>query len=400
MPIPRYRTHDGAALFSAGFRPFFLAAALWAAVAVPLWLMMFGGTRDVATALPPMTWHVHEMVYGYGAATLAGFLLTAIPNWTGRLPLQGGPLIGLVALWAAGRIVLLVPAAGSAAASIVDLAFPLVFLAVVAREIVAGRNWRNLPMVAALTGLLAGNTLVHLEALGLAASGDLGNRLGIATLLMLISLVGGRIVPSFTRNWLVKALPGAIVPAPFDRFDRVVLALTALALVLWVAVPDASVSAAAALAAGLALAARLGRWRGAPTWREPLVLVLHVGYGWLALGFILLGLNAFFPVLPPTAALHALTAGAIGTMTLAVMTRASLGHTGHALAAGRGTVAIYTLVTLAALLRLVAPLAASHYLLLLALAGAAWSGAFGLFALLYAPALARPRAVGKEPRPA
>jgi uncharacterized protein involved in response to NO len=157
------------------------------------------------------------------------------------------------------------------------------------------------------------------------------------------------------------------------------------------------VSAAAALAAGLALATRLGRWRGAPTSREPLVLVLHVGYGWLALGFILLGLNAFVPVLPPTAALHALTAGAIGTMTLAVMTRASLGHTGHALAAGRGTVAIYTLVTLAALLRLVAPLAASHYLLLLALAGAAWSSAFGLFALLYAPTLARPRAAS-QPR--
>ena len=400
MPIPRYRTHDGPALFSAGFRPFFLSAALWAALAVPLWLMMFGGTREVATALPPMTWHVHEMVYGYGAATLAGFLLTAIPNWTGRLPLQGGPLIILVALWAAGRVGLLVPGIGAIAASIVDLAFPLVFLVVVAREIAAGRNWRNLPMVAALAALLAGNALVHAESLGLAASADLGNRLGIATLLMLISLVGGRIVPSFTRNWLVKALPGAIEPAPFDRFDRAVLVLTALALILWVIVPDASVSAVAAFAAGLALAARLGRWRGGRTWREPLVLILHAGYGWLALGLVLLGLNAFVPLLPPTTALHALTVGAIGTMTLAVMTRAALGHTGHALAAGRGTIAIYALVTLAAALRLLAPSAGSRYLLVLALAGAAWSGAFGLFALLYAPVLARPRLTGNQPRPA
>jgi len=399
MPIPRYRTHEGPALFSAGFRPFFLGAALWSALAVPVWLMIFAG-HEGAPALAPMVWHAHEMVYGYGAATLAGFLLTAIPNWTGRLPLQGAPLAGLVGLWAAGRAVLLVPAVGAVAATIVDLAFPLVFLAVVAREIIAGRNWRNLPMVAALAALLAGNALVHADALGVSASADAGNRLGIATLLMLISLVGGRIVPSFTRNWLVKALPGATEPAPFDRFDRAVLALTAIALVLWVVVPDASASAVAALAAGLAIAARLARWRGGRTWREPLVLVLHVGYAWLALGLILLGLDAFVPLLPPSAALHALTVGAIGTMTLAVMTRASLGHTGRALAAGRGTVAIYMLVTIAALLRLHAPLAGSRYLLLLALAGAAWSAAFGLFALLYAPALARPRLRGEQPRPA
>jgi uncharacterized protein involved in response to NO len=400
MPIPRYRTQEGPALFSAGFRPFFLASALWAALAVPLWLMMFGGARDVPTVLAPMTWHVHEMVYGYGAATLAGFLLTAIPNWTGRLPLQGGPLVALVALWSAGRVVLLVPPVGAVAATLVDLAFPVAFLAVVAREIITGRNWRNLPMVAALAALLIGNSLVHAESLGIWASADAGNRLGIATLLMLISLVGGRIVPSFTRNWLVKALPGAIEPAPFDRFDRAVLALTALALVLWVIVPEALASAVAEFAAGLALAARLGRWRGAPTWREPLVLILHLGYGWLAFGLVLLGLDGFVPLLPPTVNACSAAVGAIGTMTLAVMTRASLGHTGRALAAGRGTVAVYALVTVAAILRLGAPLAGSRYLLLLALAGAAWSGAFGLFVLLYAPALARPRRRGTQPQQA
>jgi uncharacterized protein involved in response to NO len=394
MPIPRYRSHGGPALFAAGFRPFFLCAAAWAALAVPLWLLAFAGAIEIPTALTPATWHVHEMIFGYGAATVAGFLLTAIPNWTGRLPLQGRPLAGLVLLWLLGRAAVLVSArfGGAGFAAIADLAFPLVFLAVVAREIVAGRNWRNLPMVGALALLLAGNGLVHAEALGWSTTAAAGNRLGIATLLMLISLVGGRIVPSFTRNWLVKQQSGAATPASFDAFDRVAMALTALALVAWVAAPDTLIAPIMELAAGVALAGRLARWRGGRTWREPLVLVLHLGYGWLALGFILLGLSHFVPALPPTAALHALTAGAVGTMTLAVMTRASLGHTGHALTARPGTIAIYALVNLAALLRLAAPFGASEYLALLSLAGAAWSAAFGLFVLLYAPILARPRA--------
>jgi uncharacterized protein involved in response to NO len=394
MAIPRYRSHAGPAVFSAGFRPFFLCAATWAALAIPLWLATFAGHIALPSALAPPVWHVHEMVFGYAAATVAGFLLTAIPNWTGRLPLHGSPLIGLVLLWLIGRLAVLLSArlGGAGAAAVADLAFPLVFVGVVAREIVVGRNWRNLPMVGAQALLFVGNLLVHAEALGWWKSAAAGNRLGIATLLMLVTLIGGRIVPSFTRNWLAKALPGAALPAPFDTFDRIVMALTALALIVWVVWPEGPAAAPTALAAGLALAARLARWRGGPTWREPLVLVLHLGYGWLALGFILLGSSEFLAWLPPTAALHALTAGAIGTMTLAVMTRASLGHSGRALTAGRGTVAIYALVTLAALLRLAAPFGAGQYLVLLCLAGAAWSGAFGLFVALYAPVLMRARA--------
>jgi len=393
MPVPRYRQFRGPALFSAGFRPFFLCAAAWAALAIPLWLFVFDGTVEVPTALAPVTWHVHEMVFGYGAAAVAGFLLTAIPNWTGRLPLSGGRLILLVLLWACGRAAVLLSAwaAAPGIAAAVDLSFLAAFLAVVTREIIAGRNWRNLPMVGALGFLLLGSGLVHTEALGWAAVAAAGNRLGIATLLMLISLVGGRIVPSFTRNWLAKAELGAAQPASFDAFDRFALALTAIALAVWVIWPDTVVAPALQLAAGLALAARLWRWRGGRTWREPLVLVLHLGYGWLALGLVLLGLSRFVPNLPPTAALHALTVGAVGTMTLAVMTRASLGHTGRPLTAGPGTTAIYALVTLAALARVLAPLGGSHYFLLLSIAGAAWSGAFGLFVVFYAAMLAQPR---------
>jgi uncharacterized protein involved in response to NO len=391
-PIPRYRPQGGPILLSAGFRPFFLLSALWAALAVPLWLAVFVGHGSLSSVLLPTIWHVHEMIFGFAAATVAGFLLTAIPNWTGRMPLQGGPLAILVLLWAAGRIAVLASATiGAAAAACLDLAFPLAFLAVVAREIIAGRNWRNLPMLAALSLLLVGNFLVHLEAVGIAASAALGNRIGLATLLMLISFMGGRIIPSFTRNWLAKQRPGIAAPVVFDAFDRAALATTALALVVWVGAPDGAAAPFLELAAGGALAVRLARWRGAATLREPLVWILHLGYFWLALGFVLLALSRFEPALPRTAALHALTAGAIGTMTLAVMTRATLGHSGRPLVAGWGTTVIYVLVTLAAGLRLLVPFAGGRTLLVLGLAGAAWSAAFLLFAVLYLPALARPR---------
>jgi len=390
--IPRYRPHRGPAVLSAGFRPFFLGSALWSALAIPIWLVSFGGKSTLPTSLSPVVWHVHEMVFGFGAATVAGFLLTAIPNWTGRMPLQGGPLACLVLLWLVGRAGVLISARiGPEVAAFLDLAFPLVFLSVVGREIAAGRNWRNLPMVAALTSLLLANLLVHFEPLGIAATAELGSRLGVATLLMLISVVGGRIIPSFTRNWLTKQRPEIPSPAVFDGFDRTVLATTALALVLWVLAPHGFLTPWAALASGVAQAVRLTRWRGSATLREPLVWILHLGYAWLALGFLLLALNGFASLLPQTAALHALTAGAIGTMTLAVMTRASLGHTGRTLAAGPGTTTIYVLVTSAAALRVAAPLAEEHYLAVLWLAGAVWSGAFGLFVLLYARPLMLPR---------
>jgi uncharacterized protein involved in response to NO len=390
--IPRYRPQSGPAILSAGFRPFFLAASLWAAIAVPLWLAAYADGLIVPSLLPPAIWHAHEMIYGYAAATVAGFLLTAIPNWTGRLPLQGGPLAALVTLWALGRgAVLCSGEIGGVAAALFDLSFPAVFLAVVAREIVAGQNWRNLPVAAALSLLLTGNLLVHLGALGIANTAELGNRLGIATLLLLISLIGGRIVPSFTRNWLAKNRPQATFSAPAQRLDFVVLVVTAIALAAWVAAPDARITGAATLVAGAAVALRMSRWCGWRTIREPLLLILHIGYGWLALGLCLLGLDRFFALLPPTAGLHALTVGAIGTMTLAVMTRATLGHTGRPLTADLGTQAIYGLVTLAAVLRVLSPLAGASTLSVLWLAGSAWSGAFGLFAILYGVALSRPR---------
>lgn len=382
----------GAALFSAGFRPFFLLAALWSALALPLWLCVYTGQVVLPGILAPVLWHVHEMIHGYAFATVAGFLLTAIPNWTGRLPVRGASLAVLVGLWLAGRgAVFFSGDLGATATAFADLAFPLAFAAVVARELIAGRNWKNLPMLVALSSLFAGNLLVHLEMLGVARTAELGNRLGLATILMLIALVGGRIVPSFTRNWLAKVRPKGRLPAQIGRFDLAALLLTGAGLIAWVVDPAGSATPWVVLAGGLAAAARLSRWCGLATLREPIVFVLHLGYGWLALGLLLLGFNGLHPLLPATTALHALTAGAIGTMTLAVMTRATLGHTGQALAAGRGTQVIYALVTLAAVLRLGAPLAGADAMNLTWAAGAAWSGAFGLFALVYGRLLLRPR---------
>jgi uncharacterized protein involved in response to NO len=398
--IPRYRPHLGPAILSAGFRPFFLAAALWAALAIPLWLAIYGGGSAVPSAFPPLVWHAHEMIFGFAAATVAGFLLTAIPNWTGRMPLQGAPLAILVLLWASGRIaVLFSDVIGEPAAAILDLSFPAIFLAVVAREILAGRNWRNLPMLGALSLLLIGNLLVHLAALGLTETAELGNRIGLVTLLLLIALVGGRIIPSFTRNWLTKARPGIAPPAAESRLDLAALVFTLVALAVWAVVPQAALTPWATLVAGLALALRLSRWRGAKTAAEPLLLILHLGYGWLVLGLLLLGINGLMDILPATAALHALTVGAVGTMTLAVMTRASLGHTGRPLSAGPGTKAIYVLITLAAVLRILSPLAGDSAETVLTLAGTAWSAAFGLFVILYGPPLARPRLQAQAAKP-
>ena len=391
--IPRYRPYAGPTLFSAGFRPFFLLAAVWAALAIPIWLVAYTTRIVVPSAFPPLIWHAHEMIFGFAAATVAGFLLTAIPNWTGRMPLQGWPLAILVMLWLAGRVAVLLSALiGSPLAAIADLSFPATFLVVVAREILAGRNWRNLPMLGALLLLLLGNLLVHLDALGIAGTAELGNRIGIGTLLTLISLVGGRIVPSFTRNWLAKNRPEISPPASAGRWDLAALVTTGLGLAVWIFAPDAEVARWAELAVGAAVAWRLSRWRGVSTMREPLVLILHVGYGWLAFGLLLLSVNGFYTLLPSTAALHALTVGAIGTMTLAVMTRASLGHTGRLLSAGPGTTSIYLLVTLSAILRIAVPLAGSRMSLMYTLAGSAWCAAFGLFAILYGGLLARPRA--------
>jgi uncharacterized protein involved in response to NO len=326
------------------------------------------------------------MLFGYTAAVIAGFALTAVPNWTGRLPLRGTPLALLFGLWLAGRVVVACSdLIGPLLALLVDVGFLLTMTALVVREIAAGRNWRNLPIAVLLGWLAAANLLVHLGPVAGLASEALGLRLAIATVLTLIGLIGGRIVPSFTRNWLARR-PGESLPAPFGGYDKLALLALIVAMLAWALWPEAATSGILLLLAAFLHAIRLARWRGWRTAAEPLVLILHLGYGWLPMGLALVGWSILAPDLP-LAARHALTAGTIGTMTLAVMTRATLGHSGHALHAGPATVAIYACVIGGALLRVATPALPIDPTISLSCAALLWGGAFALFALVYGPLL-------------
>jgi uncharacterized protein involved in response to NO len=370
-------------VFTQGFRPFFLGAGAWAFFASALWMPVYLGWFTLPTAFAPAQWHAHEMIFGIVIASLAGFLLTAIPNWTGRLPLRGGALIALASLWLAGRLAtLLASEIGPVAASVIDLAFLPVLLAVIVREIVAGRNWRNLPITIAVGLLFAANLLMHLEVLEMFETDGHGLRLAIATMIMLIGLVGGRVIPSFTRNWLAKR-DAAHLPAAFGRFDGIVLALQLAALVGWIVAPEALWVGWALVGAGVMVAARLARWRGGDTLSEPLVWSLHLGFLWMPVGLCLLGLSSITPVVPVAAGLHALGAGAMGSMILAVMSRAILGHTGQDLTADAWTAAVYILAATATAIRIIAAFAPETQPESLWLGIVLWMAAFAIFTVRY-----------------
>src|SRR6185312_14453227 len=267
----------------------------------------------------------------------------------------------------------------------IDVSFLVVLAIVAGREIAAGKNWRNLRVLVLLGLLIAGNVVFHAEVL-LKGSADYGVRIAIAAMLLLISLVGGRIVPSFTGNWIKRENPGRM-PVPFLRFDAVTLAASALALTAWIAAPAHPVAGAMLVVAGILQIVRLARWAGDRTLADRLVLILHVAYLFVPLGFIFVGLSFFVDAVPVSAGLHAWTAGAIGLMTLAVMTRATLGHTGQPLQASAATQAIYVCVLIAAVLRICAAFHGS--MILLEAAGTLWIAGFAGFALVYAPLLVR-----------
>jgi uncharacterized protein involved in response to NO len=334
-PVPRFRAQQGWPLLANGFRPFFLLGSIYAGLAILVWLPVFYGEITLTSAFVPRDWHVHEMLYGYLPAVITGFLFTAIPNWTGRLPIQGTPLLVLVIVWIAGRLCV---------------------------TFSAETGW----LVAMLV--------------------DTGIRVGIAVVVLLISLIGGRIIPSFTRNWLVRENPGRL-PVPFGRFDLFVVAAGALALIAWVISPGELVAGVALALAGLLHLVRLGRWAGDRTLRERLVLILHIGYAFVPLGFFLNAASAF-GLVPAGAGIHAWMAGAAGTMTLAVMSRATLGHCGQQLTASAATQAIYAAIIVAALSRICAVIEPAHSEVLLHVAAFAWAAAFFGFAIWFGPLLA------------
>jgi len=388
VPIPRLRCYRGPVLFSYGFRPFFLLAAAYAGIAILLWLPMYEGVLSLQTTFAARDWHVHEMLYGYLPAAVTGFLLTAIPNWTGRLPIQGMPLLVLVLVWVAGRLAIATSEQiGWAAAMMIDVGFLMLVAGAAVREIIAGSNWRNLKIVALLSILIIGNVAFHLEA-HFRGAADLGIRAGLAAIVLLITVIGGRIIPSFTRNWLARQRPGRL-PAAFDRFDVATIAASIAVLALWVGQPMGNVTGVALVAVGVLHGARLARWAGDRTVPERLLLVLHVGYAFVPLGCFLLA-AASLAWIGPSAGLHAWGVGAAGTMTLAVMSRASLGHTNRPLHASALTQAIYAAIVIAAVARIGATFATDWTLLLLHVAAAGWGLAFLGFAVAYGPVLAGP----------
>ena len=379
------RTYDGPVLFSYGFRPFFLLGSIYAGLAILVWLPVFMGELSLVSAFIPRDWHVHEMLYGFLPAVITGFLFTAIPNWTGRLPLRGRPLMFLVALWLAGRTCVTFSAqTGWLAAMLVDCSFLLLIAGAAAREIIAGRKWNNLSVVVLILVLLVGNVTFHLEA-HFKGAAEISIRVGIAVVVLLISLIGGRIIPSFTRNWLVKENPGRL-PAPFARFDVLTVAVGAVALVFWIVSLGGAATGPALALAGVMHLLRLGRWAGYRTGRERLLLILHVGYAFIPIGFLLNACSAF-GVVPAGAGVHAWMAGAAGVMTLAVMSRATLGHTGQQLTASVATQAVYASILVAVLARIYAIVEPAYGLAALHVAALAWAGAFLGFAITFGPCL-------------
>ena len=385
MAGARSRHFQGFQLFANSFRPFFLLAAVQAALSILVWLPMFYGELSVTSAFAPRDWHVHEMLYGFLPAVITGFLFTAIPNWTGRLPIQGTSLGALLVVWLAGRAAVALSAEiGWAFALAVDAAFLALVVAAATREIIAGGNWRNMPVVGLVLALLSGNLAFHLEA-HFKGAADISIRVGIAVVVLLISLIGGRIIPSFTRNWLVKFNPGR-VPVPFGRFDGAMIGLSALALITWIVIPLNTMTAIVMALVGMLHLVRLARWAGDRTARERLLVILHVGYAFVPSGFILNAM-AGFGLLPPSAGIHAWMTGAAGIMTLAVMTRASLGHTGQALTASPATQVIYVAIIVAALARVAAVVLPAQGDALLHVAACGWIVAFLGFAIAFGPLL-------------
>jgi uncharacterized protein involved in response to NO len=359
------RDYAGPALLADGLRPFFLAAGIWGALTILFWLPLAMGTMTVDSVFSPADWQIHEMLYGYAAAAMAGVLLTSLPNRSRRAPVAGWPLGVLALLWFAGRVAILASGKiGGLAAAAIDVGFLVTLAALVAHEMIAGKDWRNSRMLVVLGMLVVGNIVFHAEVL-LCGTADYGIRIALGAAVMLMAArLGGRI-------------------------ERVVLGVTGLALAAWIAAPAQPVTGALMVVAGVLQAVRLAHRAGGGTRADPLMLVLHAGYAFVPLGFVLIGASTWFAAVPASAGIDAWTGGAIGLMTLAVMIRATLGHTGQPLQAGAATRVIYICVLAAALLRIVAAFTGST--ILLEYAGMAWIAGFSCFVLLYGSLLATHR---------
>jgi len=381
-----------------GFRPFFLAAGGYGGGLTLAWIAIWSGAWPAPAWLAPSLWHAHEMLFGLVAAAIAGFLLTAVPVWTGRRALAGRPLLALTALWAAGRLAML--SAGALPAGLVaavDLAFLPALAVVLARHLWRTGQRRNYGIPGVVLALTLANAAVHAQALGWASSSASRTlRFAAHAVVILIVVIGGRITPAFTANALrSRGVSAAVRSRPW--LDRAAIASVVGVAAADLLAPGSTASASLSCLAGLLVAARMAGWQTARAWRDPLAASLHAGMAWVAIGLVVIGAGGLGWTLSGTAGLHALTAGAMGSMILAVMTRVALGHTGRPLALPAGAAGCYLLVHAGAAARVGAGLAPdAHQVSLLVAAGLLWAAAFWLFTVLYWPILTRPRVDGKE----
>ncbi|WP_439271644.1 NnrS family protein [Pseudochrobactrum sp. HB0163] len=379
----------GPVLFSYGFRPFFLGAGIWAVLAMLLWILSLTLGMPLGGSYDALNWHAHEMLFGFGSAVLAGFLLTAVPNWTGRLPVSGRRLIVLAGFWLGGRLAFLYPDLIDfyAAIALESLFLPLLLM-ICAREIIAGKQWKNLKVLLGVFILTCANIIFH----SMVITGSdiaLASRIAISAYMLLIMIIGGRIVPSFTRNWLNRKQKTRF-PIPFNRYDGACIATGAITLLSWIIAPETSTTLLLAILAALMHFIRLIRWRGLETAAEKLLLILHIAYAFIPAGFIAIALSAA-DQLNAYSTLHILTVGAIATMMLAVMGRATRGHTGNALSASPVTILSYICLIMSAVIRPLAEIIPHYFHTILAVSALLWIAAFVLFIIEYAPMLLRDR---------
>jgi uncharacterized protein involved in response to NO len=377
-------------LLRLGFRPFYLGAAVFGMLAVPLWIAWLLGAVTLNLRVSPVLWHAHEMLFGFAVAIIVGFLLTAGKAWTGLATPRGGVLAALALLWLAARVAVVV--APYAVYAVLDvLLLPLVAVILIGVLWRAG-NRRNLPLGAILALLALANLCFHFAVLGLLDIAPIrALHAGLALIVMIECVIAGRVIPAFTMS----ALPGMKLQVP-RRLEQATLAATALALAAWVLLPPHAVTAAAFGAAGLLHAVRLRQWQPLRTRARPILWVLHLAYAWIPIGFLLLGWAQVGGV-SVSAGVHALAVGATGGLVIGMITRTARGHTGRPLQASRLEVAAYLFVASAAVARVVLPLVAPQQLVLwLIVAAAAWSAAFGIYLFIFAPWLVSTRLDGKD----
>ncbi len=379
-------------VFNLGFRPLFLLAGAFATLVIPLWLAIFTGLGSAPSYLGSVGWHAHEMLFGYTMAVVAGFLLTAVRNWTG-LPTPSGPLLaGLALLWLSARLMLVSTLVPAWLAAVIDVSFLPAIAGVLLPPLWRSRNRRNLAFPFILLALAGANLVIHLQALGMLASGsDRALQFTLNAVTLILVVIGGRVIPVFTANVLPEAQVRRLAWA-----DSLAIGSVILVLVIDLFPFLYALTGPIALLAAAVNMIRMMRWRSLATRRVPMLWILHLGYAWIVVALALKGLAGLVAVVTPSAAVHALTVGAIGSLTLGMMSRVALGHTGRAIVASTPIIAAFILLNASAIIRVVIPIAVPEfYLPGLIVAGLLWSSAFALFVIHYTPILMQPRIDGK-----